>query len=161
MAAFPPLPKHLNLVQHIETLARRVEAEYYVGWTADQIQTVDPEVRPNFPIVDIKTHISKAERLRLKKLAWAVRSQTPLACQFRQDVQNGVIKGIAAAKIEATRIWTQESDSYNAKMATKEFTADNPEGVNVKCSPTRDRTTIRKGWMLRSYRGKQHKMIPL
>ena len=75
-----------------------------------------------FFLPELKSYISVNEMLRNKKLAWIWKLDTPFAADFK----SGLIPTLTEAKTQASRLYSEHSETYQADRATKE------RGGNVK-----------------------------
>ncbi len=125
---FKAHPKTATVAEQIETTVTRHINNYYMNHQ-ESLDTIHASLRPEFIVQsmsELKRYISANEMLRNKKLAWVWKSDTPFAADFKAKVNSGLIPTLSEAKTEASRVYREHSDTYQADRATKE------KGGNVK-----------------------------
>ena len=120
--------KTATVAEQVEITVTRHINNYYMNHQ-ESLDTIHASLRPEFIVKsmsELKLYISKNEMLRNKKLAWIWKLDTPFAADFKSKVNSGLIPTLTEAKTQASRLYSEHSETYQADRATKE------RGGNVK-----------------------------
>ena len=140
-ALFPEFTNTQSVEDRVIITVRRHRHNYFVGLSDAELQDISPDLRPLQPVseADAKANIYKSERLHNRKLAWVWAADYQWAEQFRQDVRDGSIKSITAAKTRAQQLWRDHSTTYDNARATQ-APNETGRGHQVKRSRQEDET---------------------
>ncbi|CAI9716408.1 Hypothetical predicted protein [Octopus vulgaris] len=122
-AFFPEMPISMSNLEKAKIWVKRHNNNYFMGWTQEQLQSLDPIVRPLTIITPelYKRHMNRSEYCRIVKLKYCLESDADWAKEFRRrlgtDSSKGGFRSLGEAKLYATQLWRQYSELYDVHRA--------------------------------------------
>lgn len=122
-AFFPEMPSSMSNLEKAKIWVKRHNNNYFMGWTQEQLQNLDPIVRPLTIITPelYKRHMNRSEYCRIVKLKYCLESDADWAKDFRRrlgtDSSKGGFRSLGEAKLYATQLWRQYSELYDVHRA--------------------------------------------
>lgn len=122
-AFFPEMPSNMSNLEKAKIWVKRHNNNYFMGWTQEQLQNLDPIVRPLTIITPelYKRHMNRSEYCRIVKLKYCLESDADWAKDFRRrlgtDSSKGGFRSLGEAKLYATQLWRQYSELYDVHRA--------------------------------------------
>ncbi|GAB1600771.1 uncharacterized protein LOC115217823 isoform X1 [Argonauta hians] len=122
-AFFPEMPISMSNLEKAKVWVKRHNNNYFMGWTQEQLQSLDPIVRPLTIITPelYKRHMNRSEYCRIVKLKYCLESDADWAKEFRRrlgtDSSKGGFRSLGEAKLFATQLWRQYSELYDVHRA--------------------------------------------
>ena len=115
----------MSLADKVRVTVTRHKNNYFLGWTEEELRTLDAVVRPKMPVTqDIYREYCHRNAMKYdSNLQFACESPEPWAVEFRSRLtlppSDGGFSSLCEVKLEAGRLWREHSGRYRMHNIVK------------------------------------------